>query len=143
MDTNYKRLPKDVRQDVELAYESLNDWHTASELVDMRRPRYVSVLIFCWLASIATGFEPSREYLLWLIGRLGIVGIWFGAVSFFLLYTDSFRRKRILETLIGEAKAELRALGLDYRQPKASRPGELRSKDPDAPFDPYDARHFT
>ena len=142
MNSNPKRLPKETQQEVQLAYESLNDWHTASDLVDTRRPRYVYALIFCFFAVIGTLFELGREYLLWLIGRLGIVAIWFGAISLFLLYVNSFRRKRQLETLIDEAKAELRAHGLDYSKPSAKLPGELRSRDPDGHFDPYDDHNF-
>ena len=143
MDSDYKQLPQDKQEDVQLAYESLNDWYAASELVDNRRPKYFFALAFCWLASLATGFEFSREYLLLVIGWLGIVGIWFGSVSFFLLYANSFRQKKNLERLVTEAKAELDALGLDFVKPSATKPGELRSRDPAAPFDPYDGRHFS
>jgi hypothetical protein len=142
MDNDLKQLPKDKQKDVQLAYESLNDWYTASQLVDKRRPKYFSVLVFCWFATLATGFEVSQEYLLLMIGWLGIVGIWFGAVSFFLLYANSFRQKKSLERLVAETRRELDALGLDFVNPKADEAGELRSREPAAPFDPYEARHF-
>ena len=143
MDIEYKQLSQDKQEEVQLAYESLNDWYTADELIDKRRPKYFFALVLCWLASLATGFDFSREYLLWLIGRLGIVGMWFGSVSFFLLYANSFRQKKGLERLVTEAKAELGALGLDFVKPSANEPGELSSRDPAAPFDPYDGRHFS
>jgi hypothetical protein len=107
------------------------------------RPWYFSALVFCWFATLATGFEFSREYLLWLIGRLGIVAIWFGAISFFLLYVNTFRQKRGLERNMKEAESELKALGLEYVKPVEDAEGSLRSVTPDAPFDPYDPRHFT
>ena len=143
MDNDLKQLPKDKQKDVQLAYESLNDWHTASDLIDTRRPKYFSVLVFCWFCTLATSFQFSREYLLLMIGWLGIVGIWFGAVSFFLLYANSFRQKKGLERLIAETRRELDALGLDFVKPKGDKAGELRSRAPAAPFDPYEARHFS
>ncbi len=143
MDSEYKQLPRDQQKDVQLAYESLNDWYAADDLVDKRRPKYFSVLIFCWLATVATGFEPSRDALLLMIGWLGVGGIWFGSISFLLLYVNSFRQKKNLERLVTEAKAELDALGLDFVKPSLDEPGELRSRDPATPFDPYEGRHFS
>ncbi len=142
METIHKRLPRDKQDDVQLAYESLNDWYVASRLIDTRRPTYFYLLVACWLATVATAFDISLGLLIWLIGRFGMVAIWFGAVSFFLLYANCFLEAKKLGKLIGEAKAELRALGLEYVKPKGDDAGKLRSKDPGAPFDPYDAGHF-
>ena len=142
MDTDYKRLPKDKQSDVQLAYESLNDWSIAGSVIDKRRPRYFYAQVLCWFAVIASAFEVSQVFLSLLVGRIGIVAVWLGAISFFVLYADSFRRKRRLERLMDESRAELRELGLEYHHPIAGGPGELRSTAPDAPFDPYDDRHF-
>ena len=106
------------------------------------RPWYFSALIFCWFATLSTGFDFSREYLLWLIGRLGIVGIWFGAISFFLLYANTFREKRRLERLMNEAHGELAALGLKYVKKSGQTEGSLRNIRADAPFDPYDDDNY-
>lgn len=137
------QLPRNKREDVQLAFEALNDWHASSNLIDTRRPKYFSALVFSWFGSLATAFDASRDYLIWLIGRLGIVAVWFGAVGFFLLYADSFRAKRRLERLIDEARTELRELGLDYRPPRRQQPGRLQWSDTKEPFDPYDDGNFT
>jgi hypothetical protein len=65
-DSDIKRLPRDKLDVVQLAFESLNDWHIEDVLADKKRPWYFSALVFCWFATLATGFEFSREYLLWL-----------------------------------------------------------------------------
>ena len=97
IDNDFKRLPRDKVEEVQLAFESINDWFTENLLADKKRPWYFSALIFCWFATLSTGFDFSREYLLWLIGRLGIVCIWFGAISFFLLYANTFRQNFFIQ----------------------------------------------
>ena len=141
-DNDFKRLARDKMEEVQLAFESINDWHTENLLADKKRPWYFSALIFCWFATLSTGFEFSREYLLWLIGRLGIVGIWFGAISFFLLYANTFRQKRKLERLMNEAQGELGALGLKYIKKPSQTEGSLRSVQSGASFDPYDDSNY-
>lgn len=141
-DNDFKQVARDKMEEVQLAFESINDWHTENMLADKKRPWYFSALIFCWFATLSTGFDFSREYLLWLIGRLGIVGIWFGAISFFLLYANTFRQKRKLERLMNEAQGELGALGLKYIKKPSQTEGSLRSVQSGASFDPYDDSNY-
>lgn len=141
-DNDFKKLSRDKMEEVQLAFESINDWNTENLLADKKRPWYFSALIFCWFATLSTGFEFSREYLLWLIGRLGIVGIWFGAISFFLLYANTFRQKRKLERLMNEAKGELGVLGLKYVKKSGQTEGSLRGIRANTPFDPYDDDNY-
>ncbi len=132
------RIQREHQPDVQLAFEALNDWYIALDQLDVRRPWFFSVMISCWFATVATGFEASRNYLIWLIGGLGIVAIWFGAVSFFLVYATNYLRARKIEKQIGEAVADLKKLGLKYGRGTAKREAHIVHTKTGQPIDPYD-----
>lgn len=132
------RIQPEQQHDVQLAFEALNDWYIALDQLDVRRPWFFSVMISSWFATVATGFEPSRNYLIWLIGGLGIVAIWFGAVSFFLVYATNYLHARKIEKQIGEAVADLKNLGLKYVRRTAKREAYIVHAKTGQPIDPYD-----